>query len=125
MERKSTNRPYTDRMLDDSLIPCKPHNPLLKSLFLTKTQFKILKTLAVWGMLRMGEMSNILSISRPNLTPSVDKLVELQYIERKADAKDRRVVFTAITAQGREAFLLEQDIIDEMFAPSLKEEGID
>lgn len=67
------------------------------------SHYQVLSILNERGQMRMGEMSDFIAISKPNLTPLVDKLFELNYVERIATNYDRRVTFIAITATGREA----------------------
>lgn len=81
---------------------------LLKSSNMPIAQYHILDILAHEDSMRMGEISDFMSISRPNLTPLIDKLVSLQYVKRTSDKNDRRVIYVAITPKGRDALAVEQ-----------------
>ncbi|WP_355316390.1 MarR family winged helix-turn-helix transcriptional regulator [Paenibacillus jiagnxiensis] len=50
----------------------------------------------------VSELSKQLNISRPNMTPLLDKLVKYELVSRKPSETDRRVVEVEITRQGDE-----------------------
>ncbi|MDP4098885.1 MarR family transcriptional regulator [Paenibacillus sp. P96] len=50
----------------------------------------------------VSELSRQLNISRPNMTPLLDKLVKYDLVSRKTGETDRRVVEVEITPQGDE-----------------------
>lgn len=113
MTSEAIRSQITDYVMDYYLLNSSVFKLLIKSTNMPMTLFKILKTLSEHRSLRMGEMSNILGISRPNLTPNVEKLVTLNYVERKSDKRDRRVADIAITDKGLEALNSEKKIINE------------
>ena len=49
----------------------------------------------------MAEIANELELSMPTITVTIDKLVKLNYVVRKTDPSDRRVVRVALTKQGK------------------------
>jgi len=62
----------------------------------------ILKVLHESGPLHMTEIGEEIAISRPQMTHSTDKLIDLGMIERQPDAKDRRKIKVSLTAKGEE-----------------------
>ena len=50
----------------------------------------------------ISEFVETLNITKPQMTASADKLVELGFISRKNDDKDRRKIFLTITKKGTE-----------------------
>lgn len=48
----------------------------------------------------MTFLGQLLSVSKPNITTLVDKLVELKYVERILDSKDRRLIYIKLTKKG-------------------------
>ena len=44
---------------------------------------------------------NLLEISKPNVTPLIDKLIVLGFVQREPDQSDRRVIKISITEAGR------------------------
>jgi DNA-binding MarR family transcriptional regulator len=51
----------------------------------------------------MSELAHKLNISKPNLTPAVNQLVELGLVYRAIDDADRRIVHLNLTDQGQNA----------------------
>ena len=49
----------------------------------------------------MAEIANELELSMPTITVTIDKLVKLNYVVRKTDPSDRRVVRVGLTTQGK------------------------
>lgn len=71
---------------------------------LPPSHIKVLFFLKKMGEKTMSELAKIMEISKPNLTPIVDRLLEEQLIVRKEGHKDRRKLVVEITEQG-EAFI--------------------
>lgn len=65
------------------------------------SEFEILMVVDEKEGIKVGELSDIMSITRPNLTPLVDNLVSENLIIRKQDKDDKRVTRLYITEQGR------------------------
>jgi DNA-binding MarR family transcriptional regulator len=68
-----------------------PVNMELRSLFI----------LIEVGSMPSSEMGRRLGISKPNVTPLVDKLIEKSYVIRVPDRLDRRVINIGLTDKGR------------------------
>lgn len=70
---------------------------------LTLPQFDVLAELAraEVGGFTFVELSRLLLVTSGNLTGIVDRLEEQGLVERRPDAKDRRVIRVALTAKGR------------------------
>lgn len=85
---------------------------LIKSATMPLTQYHILDMLANNPNMRMGEISQLMAISRPNLTPLIDKLVGMRYVDRVADHHDRRVTYINITPEGKAALEVEREAIE-------------
>ena len=49
----------------------------------------------------VSEIGKILVVSKPQMTHLVDKLVELDLVERHSDSTDRRVIHLVLTSKGR------------------------
>lgn len=113
MENRVANEVLSERITKFYLM----HRSVLKSLMkvgkMPLAQYHILSLLAEYDNMRMGEISQMMAISRPNLTPLVDKLVALGYVQRTADDKDRRVTYISITEKGEQALVDERGLILE------------
>lgn len=68
-----------------------PHDAF-RSLNLVPSHAKVLFYLIHNGPNSISTVAKDLSISKPNMTPIIDKLVSDGYIERYLDSKDRRVI---------------------------------
>jgi DNA-binding MarR family transcriptional regulator len=70
---------------------------------LTLPQFDVLAELARAdaGGFTFVELSRLLLVTSGNLTGIVDRLEEQRLVERRPDAKDRRVIRVALTDKGR------------------------
>ena len=51
--------------------------------------------------LTMSELAKALMMTKPQLTHLVEALVTLGLVERRSDAKDRRVIILSLTEKGR------------------------
>lgn len=76
-------------------------NPVYEGEELYKSHMEILIFLAEEGPHNMSEMSTFLSQSKANLTVLADKLHKLGLVERKNDARDRRLVYLELTDKGK------------------------
>jgi MarR family 2-MHQ and catechol resistance regulon transcriptional repressor len=68
-----------------------PGNMELRSLFI----------LAEEGTMHSSELGYKLGVSKPNVTPLVDKLIKKGYVSRLPDEQDRRVINISITEKGK------------------------
>jgi len=73
---------------------------------ITPLHFEILRLLEKEGRLHVAEIGEKLHVAKAQMTHLIDKLADLNMIERKTDIADRRSVNITLTGQGR-AFLEE------------------
>ena len=69
---------------------------------IAKHHFMILNVLLEKDKLYVSEIIQILEISKSQMTASIDKLIQLGFIERLADPNDRRKVLISIIKKGTE-----------------------
>ena len=67
---------------------------------LTRLHFAVMGELSQTSM-TMSELAKTLMMTKPQLTHLVNSLVTLNLVERRPDAKDRRVINLALTEKGR------------------------
>ena len=67
---------------------------------LTRLHFAVMGEISQNSM-TMSELAKALMMTKPQLTHLVDALVALGLVERRPDAKDRRVINLALTDKGR------------------------
>jgi DNA-binding MarR family transcriptional regulator len=70
----------------------------------TPLHFEILRLLEKEGKLHVAEIGEKLHIAKAQMTHLIDKLADLNMVERKTDIDDRRTINITLTGQGR-AFL--------------------
>jgi DNA-binding MarR family transcriptional regulator len=63
--------------------------------------FEIMRVLKEEGTLHVAEIGERLLIARAQMTHLIDKLVELDLVEREMDESDRRTLNIALTTRGR------------------------
>jgi DNA-binding MarR family transcriptional regulator len=74
---------------------------------------QVLSMLADSGSMSVSEISKRLGIAKPNITPLVDRLIEIGLVERKRDTVDRRVVNVEILDEGRKKLAAIHETIAE------------
>lgn len=62
----------------------------------------IMKELQESGTLYSSEIANAISIAKPQMTQSIDKLIGMGMVEREPDTKDRRKISIMLTPKGRD-----------------------
>ena len=101
MESRITALEFAELYAQYNLVARTMQKMLTKVGKLPLAQYYVLLMLSKSPQLRMGDISQVMSISRPNLTPLIDKLVIKGYVLREADAHDRRITYVSITETGR------------------------
>lgn len=69
---------------------------------LTHTHIQILVMLEEIGTLPVSDIGRRMSISKPNMTPLIDRLISENMVERLPHPSDRRVINIALTTEGKE-----------------------
>ncbi|MFC2070692.1 MarR family winged helix-turn-helix transcriptional regulator [Chloroflexota bacterium] len=67
---------------------------------ITPPHFEIIKLLEEVGTLHIAEIGERLQIARPQMTHLIDRLVELDIVERQVGTKDRRMINVTLTEKG-------------------------
>lgn len=68
-------------------------------------QITLLKTLYSAGPKSPGELADIMNISRPAITKSIDRLYENNLIKREPSGTDRRKLVISVTSKGVDIIL--------------------
>jgi len=76
---------------------------------ITPPHFEIIRLLEESGSLHIAEIGERLQITRPQMTHLIDKLVEMEIVERNASTEDRRIINVALNASGKK-MIKEQEI---------------
>jgi len=68
---------------------------------ITPHHFEIIRLLEEEGTLHVTEIGERLQIAKAQMTKLIDKLADLNIVERKTDIADRRTINITLTGQGR------------------------
>jgi len=68
---------------------------------ITPHHFEIIRLLEKEGTLHVAEIGERLQIAKAQMTRLIDKLADLNIVQRKTDVADRRTINITLTGQGR------------------------
>ncbi|GAB6168031.1 MarR family transcriptional regulator [Clostridium carnis] len=77
---------------------------LVKGLPMPPSHVKVIFHLAHRGPSAVSHIAHDLGISKPNMTPIIDKLISEGYVNRYEDPKDRRILRVELTSKACELF---------------------
>ncbi|EOU2059507.1 TPA: MarR family transcriptional regulator [Clostridium perfringens] len=83
------------------------HDDIVKRLSIPPSHAKVIFHLHCGGEASVSEIAKNLSISKSNMTPIIDKLIQENLVERFTDPNDRRIIRVRATEKGHE-FCLKQ-----------------
>jgi len=87
---------------------------------MTPSQSSIIATLAAAGPLHLGELARREAVTAPSASRAVDRLVELDLVQRTTDADDARRQTVALTTRGREAAANSDDAATRTLTEALR-----
>lgn len=67
---------------------------------LSPSHIHILLALEEMGSLSISELAKTVMVSKTNMTPLIQKLIDKNYVERTYDKKDRRYIHISLTEAG-------------------------
>jgi DNA-binding MarR family transcriptional regulator len=77
------------------------HSAAARAAGVNPTSWAILSELSLDGWLTNGQLAERLGMSTGGVTPALDRLVKLGYLERNPNPADRRSSIIAITPEGQ------------------------
>ena len=92
---------------------------LTKKFNVPHSHIKVLFYLIHHGPTSISKMAKELCISKPNMTPVIDKLVEEGLVTRDYDPTDRRVILIQTTPKALEFLKETQDYVKEIIKEKL------
>jgi DNA-binding MarR family transcriptional regulator len=103
--------------------------PLRTKSSITPGGMFVLESLKRHGILSMSDIGKCLSMPKPHITVIVDKLVEVEYVERQHDPNDRRIVNILITQKGLSDFeeikqIISEDLKDKLHSLNAEEQDL-
>lgn len=96
------------------------HEEFLKSMPLPPSHVKVIFYLVHNGSATMSDIANHACISKPNLTPIIDKLIQEGLVQRLDNPKDRRTVLISITDRANHLFEEHKTFIKQRLASRIK-----
>jgi len=91
----------------------------MKNTVVPPSHVKVVFYLAQNGPSSVSSIARDLCISKPNMTPIIDKLLECGYVNRYEDPKDRRVIRIEITEKAHEVFKIKKDLMKSFLKEKL------
>jgi DNA-binding MarR family transcriptional regulator len=78
--------------------------PYLEALGLSTAHWRVLSTISRLDGCLMSELAEFTTVDRTTLTRTIDQLLTMGLVERRATREDRRLVKVLLTDRGREVF---------------------
>lgn len=92
----------------------------LENMDITLPQFILMKLISDMGTPKMTDLANELGVTMGNTTAMSDRLIKEDYIERKNDPEDRRIVRLSLTKKGADLIKRAEKIRKENMSALLK-----
>ncbi|SPF51710.1 conserved hypothetical protein [Candidatus Desulfosporosinus infrequens] len=77
-------------------------------------QFHVIKVINEKKSINMTDLANEMMISKPQLTPIIDKLIKKSYLTRENAKEDRRIINISLTKLGKDMFEQRNEHINKM-----------
>ena len=77
-------------------------------------QFHVIKVINEKKSINMTDLANEMMISKPQLTPIIDKLLKKTYLIRENAKEDRRIINISLTPSGKEILKERTEHINKM-----------
>lgn len=90
--------------------------PALKILrcSISPQQFHVIMVINEKKSINMTDLANEMMISKPQLTPIINKLIQKNYLVRKNSPEDRRVINISLTQLGKDMLKQRKDYLFRM-----------
>jgi DNA-binding MarR family transcriptional regulator len=92
---------------------------ILKNISMPPSHFKVIMYLKRKGSTSISEAAKHLTISKPNMTPIIDKLIAEGMVNRYNDPDDRRIIRIELTDKAREFLKEQEQIIKSILAKKM------
>lgn len=78
---------------------------------LSPLQYYTICVIQYFGEINMSKLSDEMKMPKQNMTKIINKLIELNFVEREKSNKDKRIINIRLTKEG-EKFLLDNNMIN-------------
>ncbi|MGL5152030.1 MAG: MarR family winged helix-turn-helix transcriptional regulator [Clostridium sp.] len=92
---------------------------MMKNCHLPLSHMQVILYLSKKESSSVSEIAKILGISRPNMTPIIDKLISENLVIRSTDSSDRRVIQVKLTNNAKEFMKEHNKMLSEQLAKKL------
>lgn len=92
---------------------------IMRDLPMTPSQFKIIFYLIHCGSQPVSQIGKHLGISKSNMTPLIDRLIDQGYVHRYEDPTDRRIIRVEITEKAKDFFKNQRQKVKGMLVDKL------
>ncbi|MGL5256911.1 MAG: MarR family winged helix-turn-helix transcriptional regulator [Proteocatella sp.] len=93
----------------------------MKGLPIPPSHAKVIFYLSHKGSTPVSVIAKELLISKPNMTPIIDKLFEEGYVNRYEDSKDRRILRVEVTEKAKDILKLKKELAVKSLISKLSE----
>ena len=93
----------------------------MKGLPIPPSHAKVIFYLSHKGSAPVSVIAKDLLISKPNMTPIIDKLFEEGYVNRYEDSKDRRILRVEVTEKAKDILKLKKELAVKSLVSKLSE----
>jgi len=94
-------------------------NEIMKNISIPPSHFKTIMYLKHKGSSSISETGKHLAISKPNMTPIIDKLIDENMINRYNDPNDRRIIRIELTDKAHKFLKNQEEIIKSNLAKKI------
>ena len=87
---------------------------IIKGFPMPPSHVKVIFHLAHTGPSSVSQIAKTLYISKPNMTPIIDKLISEDFVTRYEDPNDRRIIRVELTKKANDLFKAQKQKIKDM-----------
>lgn len=98
---------------------------LIKGICMPPSHVKVIFALSHKGSSSLSQLASHIGVSKPNLTPIIDKLIQDGFVNRYEDPNDRRILRVDLTEKATELHKLQSQKFKDMLSEKLSALDID
>lgn len=98
---------------------------LIKGICMPPSHVKVIFALSHRGSCSLSHLASHIGVSKPNLTPIIDKLIQDGFVNRYEDPNDRRILRVELTEKATDFHKLQTQKFKDMLSKKLSTLDID
>jgi DNA-binding MarR family transcriptional regulator len=87
--------------------------------------FRTMGVISEKQTITMSELANEMTISKQQLTPIIDKMIDSSIVERKSDKEDRRIIKISLTSYGSELLENRKNVLLQILSKKFENLALD